>query len=154
MCAVKNYCQNIEFHIYGSGAEENDIVSFINSNKASSIFFHGKVNRTVLHNELRKYDIAIIPLLNRIYGSVPSKIFEFAKLGLPLLYFGGGEGETIIKNNNLGWIAEAGNYKQLNSIINSINKSNLTFEKRKLIQNNAYRNFNLKAQIDDLKKLL
>ena len=146
--------QNIEFHIYGSGAEENEIVSFIKSNKASSIFFHGRVNRTDLHNELKKYDIAIIPLLNRIYGSVPSKIFEFAKLGLPLLYFGGGEGETIIENNNLGWIAEAGNYKQLNSIINSIKKSDLTFEKRKLIQNNAYRNFNLEAQIDDLKKLL
>ena len=146
--------QNIEFHIYGSGAEENEIVSFIKSNKASSIFFHGRVNRTDLHNELKKYDIAIIPLLNRIYGSVPSKIFEFAKLGLPLLYFGGGEGETIIENNNLGWIAEAGNYKQLNSIINSIKKSDLTFEKRKLIQNNAFRNFNLEAQIDDLKKLL
>lgn len=146
--------QNIEFHIYGSGAEENDLETYIESNKSLPIFFHGRVSRKTLHDELRKYDIAIIPLLNRIYGSVPSKIFELAKLGLPLLYFGGGEGEEIIEKYELGWIAEAGNYKDLNTIINSIKQSDLTIEKKKLIQKSAYQNFDLTAQIRGLKKLL
>ena len=33
---------------------KEDAKTFIKSNKASSIFFHGRVNRTDLHNELKK----------------------------------------------------------------------------------------------------
>ncbi|MEJ2113868.1 MAG: glycosyltransferase family 4 protein [Flavobacteriaceae bacterium] len=95
----------IEFHIYGSGSEQNKIENFISKNKDIPIFYHGELKRTDLHSELMKYDVTIIPLLNRIYGSVPSKIFEYARLGLPMIYFAGGEGEKIIKKFKLGWIA-------------------------------------------------
>ncbi|TDA87188.1 glycosyltransferase, partial [Halomonas marinisediminis] len=94
---------------------------------------HGSVSRNSLHKALLQYDIAIIPLLNRIYGSVPSKIFEYAKLGLPILYFGGGEGEDIVNENKLGWVAEAGNYQDLNKLIASINASELTLEYKQKI---------------------
>lgn len=142
---------NIEFHIYGSGAEEEELKSYIEANRELPISFYGRVSRDVLHQELKKYDVAIIPLLHRIYGSVPSKIFEYAKLGLPMLYFGGGEGETIISNYNLGWIAEAGNYTELNSKINSIKKSDITIERKQAIQITAQKNFDLIAQLNDLK---
>ncbi|WP_412559622.1 glycosyltransferase family 4 protein [Winogradskyella sp. MIT101101] len=142
---------NIELHIYGSGAEEEDVKSYIETNKELPIFFYGRVDRSVLHQELKKYDVAIIPLLNRIYGSVPSKIFEYAKLGLPMLYFGGGEGESVISKHKLGWIAEAGNYTELNSIINSIKKSDITIERKKAIQATACTSFDLNAQLNGLK---
>lgn len=151
LCENLDY-NNIEFHIYGSGAEEEDIKSFIAINKELPLFIHGRLDRSSLHKELNKYDIAIIPLLNRIYGSVPSKIFEFAKLGLPLLYFGGGEGEIIIKENDLGWIADVGNYDELNTVINSIKRSDITLEKKKKIQSTAYRKFDFSNQLDLLKK--
>ncbi len=156
---ILKLCQNldygaIELHIYGSGAEENEIESFVNTNTGLPIYFYGRVNREKLHNELLKYDVAIIPLLNRIYGSVPSKIFEYAKLGMPILYFGGGEGETIIQNHNLGWVAEAGNYGHLNSIIKSINKTALNLEFKREIQTKAYKNFDYLAQMNRLRERL
>ncbi|MTE27219.1 glycosyltransferase family 4 protein [Winogradskyella ouciana] len=150
LCENLDY-DNIELHIYGSGAEEEDVKSYIETNKELPIFFYGRVDRSVLHQELKKYDVAIIPLLNRIYGSVPSKIFEYAKLGLPMLYFGGGEGESVISKHKLGWIAEAGNYTELNSIINSIKKSDITIERKKAIQATAYTSFDLTAQLNGLK---
>lgn len=112
---------NIEFHIYGDGAEKLKIENFI-KNTPSKFFFHGMVDRSILLEKIKQYDIAIVPLTKRIYGSVPSKIFEYGSLGFPILYFGGGEGETIVHENNLGWVAEVGNFDSLNSVLKEISK--------------------------------
>ena len=146
-----NY-SNIEFHIYGAGSEQIKIENFINKNPELPIFYHGEITRKELHKELLKYDITIIPLLNRIYGSVPSKIFEYAKLGLPMIYFGGGEGEKIIENNGLGWVANAGDYNDLNKTISAITKADLSIEYKKQIRQKADEKFNFKKQLDVLIK--
>lgn len=148
LCEELDY-SNIEFHIYGDGAEKEIIKTFISENSHLPVIYHGELARGLLHKELLKYDVTIIPLLNRIYGSVPSKIFEYAHLGLPMVYFGGGEGETIIKNYNLGWVAEAGNYNALNYTINKI-RENLNEVSKKSIQKTAITHFNFKEQLNTL----
>jgi len=118
------------------------------------LYFHGRLDRAELHQVLLKYDITIIPLLNRIYGSVPSKIFEYAKLGLPMLYFGGGEGEHIIKDHNLGWIAKESDYEHLNEVLAGIKLSDLNVTLKAAIQNTAKHEFDFKKQLETLKKVL
>ena len=66
---------------------------------------------------------------------------------MPILYFGGGEGETIIDKYNLGWVAEAGNYLELNSKINDINKEKLDLNFKKNIQKTALQNFDFQKQL-------
>ena len=149
LCAELDY-SHIELHIYGSGAEQSQIETFISQNPDLPIYFHGRVTRDELHSLLNNYDIAIIPLLNRIYGSVPSKIFEYARLGLSMLYFGGGEGEEIIKINNLGWIANSGDYNDLNRVISNINTESLSIERKQNIQNTAIQNFDFNNQLEML----
>lgn len=123
---------NIEFHIYGDGAEKQDLNKLIMLGKLQNVFFHGMVNREALHEKIKTYDVALVPLKTRIYGSVPSKIFEYSSLGFPILYFGGGEGETIVKENNLGWVAKVEDYTELNSAIKTISKlSKLEINKMK-----------------------
>lgn len=153
LCQKLNY-ENIEFHIYGAGAEKEKIEAFITKNDNLPIFYHGEVTRQQLHNELLKYDITIIPLLNRIYGSIPSKIFEYAKLGLPMLYFGGGEGESLIKNYRLGWVAESGNYPELNKQIQILKKEDFSQELKMHILNVSTDVFNFKSQLNQLKEIL
>ena len=153
LCESLDY-DTIEFHIYGTGAEQQKIETFITTNAHLPVFYHGEVTRDELHVMLLQYDITLIPLLNRIYGSVPSKIFEYARLGLPMLYFGGGEGEGIILKHQLGWIAEAGNYDDLNRIISKLNETDLDFEKKKRIQQIALSHFNFEEQLDLLVKKL
>jgi glycosyltransferase involved in cell wall biosynthesis len=150
---VYKMCQNldfthIEFHIYGSGSEQQLIEKIIENNPDLPIYYHGEIPRNELHNELLQYDVAIIPLLNRIYGSVPSKIFEYALLGLPILYFGGGEGEDLVKMYDLGWIANAGDYKDLNNAISKINLLDINLELRNQVRETAINVFNLNTQID------
>lgn len=149
LCKELDY-QHIEFHIYGSGSEQVAIENYLMSNPDLPISYHGEVSREALHQVLLTYDLTLIPLLNRIYGSVPSKIFEYAKLGLPMLYFGGGEGETIITKHQLGWIASAGDYDHLNKILSHLKKSDITAEFKEQIQTSAALHFDFNQQLDKL----
>lgn len=145
---------NIELHIFGDGAEKNQIEQLISSKKEQKIFFHGMMERKDLHETLKTFDIAIVPLKTRIYGSVPSKIFEYGSLGFPILYFGGGEGESIVYENHLGWVAAVEDYNDLNNkleIISKTNKSDLAAMKQ-MIFNETQIVFNLDHQMDDLIK--
>lgn len=149
---------NIELHIFGDGAEKNQILNFLEKNQNEKIIFHGMLERNVLHKTLQNLDIALVPLKTRIYGSVPSKIFEYSSLGFPVLYFGGGEGENIVEENNLGWVVPVEDFKNLNDTLKQISEFgkeeiqimkktiflhakshfNLDEQMKKLIENNAF----------------
>jgi glycosyltransferase involved in cell wall biosynthesis len=153
LCQKLDYT-NIEFHIYGAGPEQKQIEDFVNENENLPIFYHGDLYRKELHRTLLNYDLTIIPLLIRIYGSVPSKIFEYAKLGLPMLYFGGGEGETIVRENNLGWVAKAGNYNDLNAKLSELKKEDLNLKLKNKIKTAAEINFDFGKQLNSLQKTI
>ncbi|MBK0369614.1 glycosyltransferase family 4 protein [Flavobacterium agrisoli] len=140
---------NIELHIFGDGAEKSQIENLIKQNPEKKIFFHGMLERNILHEKLQSFDIALVPLKTRIYGSVPSKIFEYGALGFPVLYFSGGEGEIIVKENNLGWIAQVGNFESLNNALIEISKTGketIQIMKQKVFDT-AKKRFNLDFQI-------
>lgn len=145
---------NMEFHIFGEGAEKTQIENYLQSNPSKKIFFHGMLERNELISRLTSFDIALVPLKKRIYGSVPSKIFEYSSLGIPILYFGGGEGETIVEKNHLGWVAPVGNYNSLNETLLEISKmqKEQLFEMKKRILEQAQNNFNLAIQTEKLIK--
>ena len=143
---------NVELHIFGDGAEKTQLEALISSEKEQRLFFHGMLDRTELHQQLKSFDVAIVPLKTRIYGSVPSKIFEYGSLGFPILYFGGGEGETIVIENNLGCVAAVGDYNDLNEkikIISSVKKAELDLMKRQIFEK-SQRVFDLDNQVKNL----
>ena len=143
---------NIELHIFGDGAEKTQIEALISSEKEQKIYFHGMMERKALHEALKTFDIAIVPLKTRIFGSVPSKIFEYGSLGFPILYFGGGGGETIVKENDLGWVVPVENYSDLNQkleIISKLKKSDFGQIKKRIFIKSNYA-FNLDNQMERL----
>lgn len=143
---------NIELHLFGDGAEKTLIEAFILSNKGRKIFFYGMLERKALHEKLKSFDIAIVPLKTRIYGSVPSKIFEYGALGFPILYFGGGEGEAITEKHNLGWVAKVGNYDDLNEKLielSNVSKPEIHIMKQAIFIA-SQEVFNLENQMNDL----
>lgn len=145
---------NIELHLFGDGAEKNQIEALIASQKEKKIYFHGMVERKELHSLLQSFDIAVVPLKTRIYGSVPSKIFEYASLGFPILYFGGGEGETIVEENRLGWVASVENFSELNQLLRTI--SMIKKEDFDVLKNQIFKQsqelFDLENQMENLIK--
>ncbi|WP_432672394.1 glycosyltransferase family 4 protein [Flavobacterium sp. SM2513] len=145
---------NIELHIFGDGAEKKTIEALISMQKQQKIFFHGMMERKKLHETLKTLDIAIVPLKTRIYGSVPSKIFEYGSLGFPILYFGGGEGETIVEDNRIGWVIPVENYNELNKkliSISDLSKFELDGMKKEIFER-TQETFNLDYQMSYLMK--
>jgi glycosyltransferase involved in cell wall biosynthesis len=143
---------NIEFHIFGDGAEKVQIEKHLADHPSKNIVFHGMLERTHLIAMLESFDVALVPLTTRIYGSVPSKIFEYSALGIPILYFGGGEGEDITSENNLGWVAKVGNYEDLNAKlleIAALSPAEIQRIKR-LVFDHSAQHFNLDVQIKNL----
>jgi glycosyltransferase involved in cell wall biosynthesis len=143
---------NVELHIFGDGAEKKMIEDYLKQNLQENIFFHGMLERNELHDTLKGFDIAIVPLKTRIYGSVPSKIFEYSALGFPILYCGGGEGESIVRENKLGWVAEVGNFENLNITLIEISetgKEQIQIMKKQIFIH-ASLNFNLDNQMKEL----
>jgi glycosyltransferase involved in cell wall biosynthesis len=117
---VLEICKNIDFaacnstfDIYGAGNELEEIVSL---NK-SGVNYKGSLPVDEIRKVLTTYDFAIVPLRNRIFGAVPSKIFELAKLKIPIIFCGGGEGADIIAKFGLGFVSSPGDFAALSNNI-------------------------------------
>lgn len=106
----------VELHIYGAGMDEEKITEIV-KNEDKNIFFHGVKTSKEIKKEIRKYDVGFVPLKNKIYGAVPSKIFELMQLGVPILFYGEGEGQKIIEKEQIGLTCESNNIEQLKQII-------------------------------------
>ncbi len=142
--------EQVEFHIYGDGPD----AEIISQSKNLRVIYHGSLTRNQLHQELTQYDVAFIPLVNRIYGSVPSKIFEYARLGLPLLYMAGGEGGDLVNKNKLGWVVPVQDYKMLQQFLNTVTITEIQKFPKKIVQQKAVEVFNFNLQFEDFKQQL
>ncbi len=143
--------ENVILDIYGNGAEKEELKHVLEQKNLKNIFYHGELTRSELHKVLvEKADYAIVPLVNRIYGSVPSKIFEMANIGLPVIYMGGGEGGTIVEENNLGYVVNPGDYSRLNDLLSSISKP--TTDLKQAIANTAKNNFSFDKQLEEVNR--
>jgi glycosyltransferase involved in cell wall biosynthesis len=118
ICENINFkCLGSEFHIYGAGGEQKQIEEFLLRNPNRGIYYHGKVCRDQVPGVLSGADCTLIPLVNKIYGAVPSKIYESMAAGLPILFSGDGEGRKIVEDNVLGLTSPAMDYLTLSKNI-------------------------------------
>ena len=103
----------MEFHILGGGKQLEEIQQYIVENPDCQVYAHGFVPKEEISSWMEKFDASIVPLVTRIHGAVPSKIYDILPQGLPILFCGGGEGADFISERNVGMISEPGNYAEL-----------------------------------------
>lgn len=144
ICKKVTFPSHVKLHIYGAGPEAEKIMSLEKEN----VFFYGELDRDALHKELQKYDVAFIPLVKRIYGSVPSKIFEYTRLGLPVLYFAGGEGGKIVEKKSLGWVVPVNDFELLQDFLNTFSEVELKSFPREIVQKKSVSAFDFNRQFE------
>jgi glycosyltransferase involved in cell wall biosynthesis len=148
-------CQNIQLPInwqldlYGEGTEAHQIEAYLKtSNKA--IQYKGSLTKEALHEVLPTYHISLVPLKKRIYGSVPSKIFELAHFGMPIIYFGDGEAAQLIELHGLGWATQNFDFTRLNNLLIEIEKEREKWPIPREIMNTAQQEFVSQRQVKQL----
>ena len=157
ICQHVNFKElKVEFHIYGKGNELEQIKNYIKTNPDSNVHYKDSYDAQTIRKMLRTYDFAIVPLKSRIYGAVPSKIFELTLLQVPILFCGGGEGAGIVENEGIGLISDPGNFEQLtDNIIKARQLSKNEYEK---IVNSctklAREKYDFQEQVNRLHKIL
>jgi glycosyltransferase involved in cell wall biosynthesis len=152
LCQKLELPANMELHLYGDGAEKVEIEKLLSTSQYTNWYYHGMLNRNELHHQLKSCDIALIPLKSRIYGSVPSKIFEYSALGFPALYFGGGEGANLVNQHQLGWVAAVGDYAAINKKLMEISVLQLSelAQLKQRVYQTAITEFDIKKQLEYL----
>ena len=93
---------DVEFHIYGTGAMEEKL----KSRKQENVFFHGPYFRSQQNTILAACDIALVTLQEGMYGlGVPSKTYNILASGRPILFFGpkNSEIDLLVRENGIGY---------------------------------------------------
>lgn len=113
-------CREIDFaetgtslHIYGDGAERAALAEFIQAHPGRGIALHATIPQSALNEQLHQFQAVLIPLKTDIHGAVPSKLFMAVAHHLPVLFCGGGEGQELVEENEMGWVSLPGNYTAL-----------------------------------------
>jgi len=146
----------LEFHIYGSGNEKEEIEKYLKSHPAYGISYLGLLGRDQVPHVLAQYDAALVALVKNIYGAVPSKIYEAMAAGLPIVFSGVGEGARIIKENEVGWQNDPGDWTSLMANLNTLKKlSNQELvELKQRARQAAIEKFDRKSQVFSLHEAL
>lgn len=115
ICQTIPFAQlNIELHIFGDGPLRSRLKeSLAGTPNETFCHLHQSVDYTAIPALLADFDGALIPQQQRLYGTVPSKLYEAMAAGLPVIFLGEGEAAEIVRQASCGWTASAGNWLQL-----------------------------------------
>lgn len=99
---IEQLPENIEFHIYGTGAMEESLKKM----NHPRVFFHGPYFRSQQNEVLSACHIAIVTLQDGMYGlGVPSKTYNILAAGRPIVYFGpkNSEIDLLVREKQIGY---------------------------------------------------
>ena len=104
--------ENIHFLFIGSGAMENNIKDFIESNSLKNVTQLGFQERSEQNDFLNACDVGIVTLSDGMYGlGVPSKSYNIMASGKPILVIADEKSEIslCVTENKIGWVVEPEN---------------------------------------------
>lgn len=140
---------DIEFHIYGDGAESNEIKSI--SKNRRNIFYHGLISKDLLYSKIKNYHYGLVPLIKPIYGAFPSKIYELIHFEIPIIYFGDGNASKLITEKKIGYSVNSKDYDSLKKLFKKISLVDKSFIKlTENLKNLKKDGFDFKLQFEKL----
>ena len=99
---IANLTDDVEFHLYGTGAMEESLKKLRHPN----VFFHGPYFRSQQNDVLAACDIAVVTLQDGMYGlGVPSKTYNILASGRPILFLGpiNSEIDLLVREKGIGF---------------------------------------------------
>jgi glycosyltransferase involved in cell wall biosynthesis len=107
---------NVKFLLLGDGPEKERLITRVNTENITRVFFLDLVGRSEVPSIVSSVDAAVIPLkkMELFLGAIPSKIFENLALEKPLLLAVDGEArELFINQGKCGLFTEPENAEEL-----------------------------------------
>ena len=118
----------MEFHLWGTGAEENNLKEYTQKHGMKNVVFHGAYLRSNQSEVINSCDLALVTLTEGMFGlGVPSKTYNIMAAGKALLFIGESNSEIglLVKEKGIGYVFEPSDREGIVKFI-----SNLSVEKR------------------------
>ena len=101
--AAQTKHSNIQFLIFGTGAEEETLKLRAQERKLTNLRFCGVLEHSKVFTLMKHARISYIPLKNaNLKDSIPTKIYEALGLGCPVILVAEGEACSIVQETGLG----------------------------------------------------
>lgn len=99
----------IEFHLWGTGAEETNLKEYAQKNGMKNVVFHGAYLRSKQSEVINRCDLALVTLTEGMFGlGVPSKTYNIMAAGKAVLFIGEPNSEIglLVKEKQIGYVFE------------------------------------------------
>lgn len=120
--------EGLEFHLWGTGAEENSLKDYVQSHKMSNVVFHGAYLRSKQSEVINSCDMALVTLTDGMFGlGVPSKTYNIMAAGKAVLFVGEPESEIglLVKEKNIGYVFRPEDKNGIVKFLSGLNKEKL-----------------------------
>ncbi len=110
-CFMNANNKEVEFHLWGTGAEENNLKFLVEKNDLQNVLFHGGYLRSKQQEVLNDCNLALVTLSEGMFGlGVPSKSYNIMAAGKAILYIGDANSEIglLVKEKQIGFVFEPG----------------------------------------------
>lgn len=126
---------DVSFVVIGSGIELKSIQNFSNEKFVKNITFTGKLEWIELEEYYKKSSILYAQLDSKYISAMPSKLYEYASVGLPIIYAGKGQATEFVDTLENAKVIEPNDSVELVSAIRSLmaKKQNISTKNRELI---------------------
>ncbi len=148
--------KHIKINLVGEGSRYNFLKAYTKKNQITNVEFFGKVPRDKMIDFYNKSSILYAQLDEKFKAAMPSKLYEYASTGLPIIYGGVGEARKFVQNLDNCKAIDPCNVKQLVEAIKSFENKDLKISEknRDFIKNNFIRETQSEKLVDIVDELI
>ena len=148
--------KDIKINIIGEGNKYLELKNYARKNQITNITFYGKVNRDEIIKFYEQTSVLFAQLDEKFKAAMPSKLYEYASTGLPIIYAGLGEARSFINRLENCTTINPGDVKAIEVAIKKYKDKPiaLSANNKKFIQANFIREKQSMKMVDIVNKLL
>jgi len=132
---------DISFNIIGSGVEFEELKNYIQKNDIKNVNMPGKKSWSEILEYYEKSSVLYAQLDEKFVSAMPSKLYEYASVGLPIIYGGVGVAADFVKKLENSFSIKPNDKEELKRAILFLKDKNfdISYKNRDFIKNNFIR---------------
>ena len=132
---------DINFNIIGSGVEFEELKNYVQKNDIKNVNMPGKRSWSEILEYYESSSILYAQLDEKFFSAMPSKLYEYASIGLPIIYGGVGVAANFVKKLENSFSIKPNDKEELKRAILFLKNKDfgISYKNREFIKNNFIR---------------